>query len=107
MDLFLFPVVPDVLDVVVVLENVEHLFHVGDVLGLIELLIVLRDHLDLRGFELVALVLERLGDVVEVVGVGVDGEAASSSLSITMTPFLSNAQLTQPLTPRLPPYLSK
>ena len=75
MDLFLFPVMPDVLDVIIILEDVEHLFHVGDVLGLIELLIVLRDHLDLRRLELVALVLERLGDVVEVVGVGIDGEA--------------------------------
>ena len=48
MDLFLFPVMPDVLDVIIVLEDVEHLFHVGDVLGLIELLVVLRDHLNLR-----------------------------------------------------------
>ena len=43
---------PDVLDVIIILEDVEHLFHVGDVLGLIELLVVLRDHLDLRGLEL-------------------------------------------------------
>ena len=73
---------PDVLDIVVVLEDVEHLFHVGDILGVLELLIVLRHHFDLRRLELVALVLERLGNVVKISGVGVDREAALFRLEV-------------------------
>ena len=42
----------------------------------------LRDHLDLGGVELVALVFERLGDGVDVVGACVDGEAAFLGLEI-------------------------
>ena len=50
----LIPVVPHILDIIVILENIEHLFHVGDILGVLELLIVLRHHFDLRRLELVA-----------------------------------------------------
>lgn len=73
---------PDVLDIVILFEQVEHFFHVVAVFLLVELLVGLRDHLDLGGVELVALVFERLGDGVDVVGVSVDGEAAFLGLEI-------------------------
>ena len=100
--------------------------------SLFELLVGLGDHFDLGGVELIALVLERLGDGVEVVGVGVDGEAAvlrlgksaapASSASIMTVSSSSSlilvvddddalavkaTSVTQPVAPRLPPYLSK
>ena len=78
----LIPVVPHILHVVVVFEDIEHLFHVGDILGIFQLLIVLRHHFDLRGLELVALVLERLGHVVKISRVGVDREAALFRLEV-------------------------
>ena len=47
--LFLLPVVPDVLDVVIIFHDVDELFHQGDVLLGFQLLIVLGNHFDLRG----------------------------------------------------------
>ena len=65
---------PDVLDVVVVLHDVQQLLHLGDLLLGLQLLIVLGNHLDLGGDEGVALGGQGIGHGVEVVGVGVDGE---------------------------------
>ena len=58
---------PDVLHIVIVIEEVQHLFHVGDVLFLLQLLVILGDHLDLGGGEMVALGGEGVGHGVEVV----------------------------------------
>ena len=41
----LFPVVPDVLDIVVIFHDVDELFHQLDMLFALQLLIVLGDHL--------------------------------------------------------------
>ena len=49
--LFLLPVVPDVLHVVIIFHDVDELFHQGDVLLGFQLLIVLGNHLDLCGNE--------------------------------------------------------
>ena len=43
----LVPVVPDILDVVVILQHVQELCHVLDVVFVLQLLVVLRDHLHL------------------------------------------------------------
>ena len=73
---------PDVLHIVIVIEEVQHLFHVGDVLFLLQLLVILGDHLDLGGGEMVALGGEGVGHGVEVVGGGVDGEAVLLGLEV-------------------------
>ena len=41
----LFPVVPDVLHIVVIFHDVDELFHQSNMLGGLQLLIVLGDHL--------------------------------------------------------------
>ena len=43
---FVFPVMPDVLDIVIVFKDVDHLLHILDVLGLGELL----KNLEISGF---------------------------------------------------------
>ena len=56
----LFPVVPHVLDVFVVLEHVEHLLHVLDIVLIGELdVAVLRQHLDLYKEEINRIYKER------------------------------------------------
>ena len=45
----LFPVMPDVLDVVIIFHDVDELFHQLDVLFTLQLLIVLGNHFDLGG----------------------------------------------------------
>jgi len=72
--LVLVPVVVGVLDVLVILEHIEQLFHVLDVLVALELDIGLRDEADVRADEGIVLLLERLDHVVERVGVGRDLE---------------------------------
>ena len=47
----LFPVVPDVLHIVVIFHDVDELFHQLDVLFALQLLIVLGNHFDLGGNE--------------------------------------------------------
>ena len=47
----LFPVVPDVLHVIVVFHDVQQLLHQSDVLFGLQLLIVLGNHFDLGGNE--------------------------------------------------------
>ena len=60
--LLLFPVVPHVLDVVIILEHVEHFLHVLDIVLVVELYVaVLRQHFDLSRQELVS---GRVGDSV-------------------------------------------
>ena len=49
--LLLIPVVPDVLDVIVVFHSVDELFHLLSLLFVLELLIVLGNHFDLCGNE--------------------------------------------------------
>ena len=66
----LFPVVPDVLNVVVIFHGVDELLHHNSLL-FVQGLIVLGDHLDLSRDEGV---LAQIGDnIVEVIGGGVDG----------------------------------
>jgi hypothetical protein len=45
----LFPVVPDVLDIVIIFHDVDELFHQGHMLGAFQLLVVLGNHFDLSG----------------------------------------------------------
>ena len=47
----LFPVVPDVLDIVIIFHDVDELLHQLDVLLALQLLIVLGNHFDLCGNE--------------------------------------------------------
>ena len=47
--LFLLPVVPDVLHIVIVFHDVDELFHQSDLLLGLQLLIVLRNHFQLIG----------------------------------------------------------
>ena len=49
--LFLIPVVPDVLHIVILFHNVDELFHQLDVLFALQLLIVLGNHFNLGGNE--------------------------------------------------------
>ena len=50
-ELILIPVVPDVLHVVILFHDVQKLFHQGDVLLGLQLLIVLGNHFNLCGNE--------------------------------------------------------
>ena len=70
--LFLVPVVVGVLDVLVILEHIEELFHVLDVLVALELDVGLRNKADVRADEGIVLLLERLDNIVEGVGIGRD-----------------------------------
>ena len=120
---------PDVLDIFVIVEHLEHLGHVLDIPLVGEGDVVLRDHFDLCG-EQVVLGGKRFGHSSDIVRLRIDCEdvffrfeivrtgfqrrlkngflvRSSSSLSITMTPFLSNDHETQPAAPMFPPYLSK
>ena len=83
--LVLVPVVVGVLDVLVVVEHVEQLFHVLDVLVALELHVGLRDEADVRADEGVVLLLEGLDDVVERVGVGRDLEDVILGVEIVGT----------------------
>ena len=66
----LFPVVPDVLHVIVIFHGVDELLHHNSLL-LVQRLIVLGNHLDLSGDKGV---LAQVGNyIVEVIGGGVDG----------------------------------
>ena len=65
---------PDGLYVVVVLEVIEQLAHLGHILFLFEGDVVLRNHLDLRLDELVAELLQRLTNGREIVRRGIDLE---------------------------------
>ena len=66
----LFPVVPDVLDVVVIFHGVDELLH-HDRLLLVQRLIVLGNHFNLSGDKGV---LAQVGNhIIEVIGGGVDG----------------------------------
>ena len=47
--LFLLPVVPDVLNIVVIFHDVNELFHQSHMLGALQLLVVLGNHFDLSG----------------------------------------------------------
>ena len=47
----LFPVVPDVLHIVVIFHDLDELFHQLDVLFALQLLVVLGHHFDLSGHE--------------------------------------------------------
>ena len=49
--LFLLPVVPDVLHIVVIFHDVDELFHQGHMVGVIQGLVVLGNHFDLSGNE--------------------------------------------------------
>ena len=73
---------PDVLDVVVILEHVEHLLHALDVALVGELYIGLRDHLDLGGEQLVAVAREVFRNGGDVVRLGVDGEHVAIGLHV-------------------------
>ena len=64
--LLLLPVVVDVLDVLVILHEVDHLSHVLDVILVGELDVVLGHHVDAGGDEGIALLLQSLDDGVEV-----------------------------------------
>ena len=69
--LFLIPVVPDVLDVVVIFHGIDELFHLLDLVFAIQPLVVLGNHLDLSGDESI---LAQVGNnIVELIGKGVDG----------------------------------
>ena len=68
----LFPVVPHVLDVFVVLEHVEHLLEILNVALIGELDGVLRHHLHLRAQQLIAVVRERLSHRCHIVGISID-----------------------------------
>ena len=83
--LVLVPVVVGILDVLVVVEHVEQLFHVLDVLVALELDVGLRDEADVRADEGVVLLLEGLDDVVECVGVGRDLEDVVLGVEIVGT----------------------
>ena len=93
---------PHVLHVVVIFHGVDELFHVLDIFGVVQLLIVLRNHLDLGGDELVALGFQSGGDVVEVIRLGVDGEhglfgfkvggAGTTTIYVTSIPVLCHTE---------------
>ena len=83
--LVLVPVVVGVLDILVVVEHVEQLFHVLDVLVALELDVGLRDEADVRADEGIVLLLEGLDDVVERVGVGRDLEDVILGVEIVGT----------------------
>ena len=68
----------DVLDVLVVLHEVDHLGHVLDVILVGELDIVLGNHLDAGGSEDVALLLHGLDHGVEVVGTDYNAELVAT-----------------------------
>ena len=72
---------PDVLHVVIIFHDVDELLHQLDMLFVIQLLIVLRYHLDLSGDEGV-LLAKFLGNGIEIVGSGVDGEHIAVGLKI-------------------------
>ena len=68
--LCLFPVVPDVLDIVVIFHGVDELLH-HDSLVLVQRLIVLGNHLNLGGDK--GVLAQVCDHIVEVIGSGVDG----------------------------------
>ena len=76
---------PNGLYVVVILETIEQLAHLGHILFLLEGDVVLRNHLDLRLNELVAEFLERLADSREVIQRGADQLGWELEKLLTMT----------------------
>ena len=102
---------PYVLDIVVLFEMFEKLLHVLDLILVGESDIVRGHLLRFGGKERVSLLLEDLAYLAQVVGIGIylvylflNGIVNDS---VTITPFLVNSQLTEPVWPRFPPYLSK
>ena len=80
MHLFPLPVVPDVLDVVIIFHDVDALFHQYHTAGVIQLLVVLRRQFDLGGNEGV---LTPVGtNSVEIIGSRVDGEHIAIGLKV-------------------------
>ena len=73
----------DVLDIVVVLHDIDHLLHVLDVLWIGEGDVVLGHHLHLGGGEGVALLLHGRHHGGEGVGISVDGEALLFGLEVS------------------------
>jgi len=67
--------VPDVLDILVIVEHLEHLGHVLDIALVGEGDVVLRNHLHLRGKQTV-FGGERLGDSGNIVRLSIDREDA-------------------------------
>ena len=109
-----FPVVPDVLNVVVILELLEQLAHVLDIVLIFESGVARGNILDLCGEEGVALLLEILAYCGEIVGLCADiknavvgQEVDSSCLKLSLTPCFENMYETQPRCPLWPPNLSK
>ena len=76
---------PDVLDIVVVFHGVQHLFHLLALLFVVQLLIVLRNHLNLSRDEGILLGDHGISHGVEVIGIGVDGEYIILCLEIIGT----------------------
>jgi hypothetical protein len=72
--ILLFPVVPDILNVVVCFHDFQHLLHVLDVVLVGQSSVGLGNHLDLGLQELQALGLQSFLDGVEIIGIGVDLE---------------------------------
>ena len=83
----LFPVVPHVLDVVVVLEHIEHLLEVFDIALVGKLDGVLRHHLCLRAQQLIAVIRERLGHRSHIIGISVDRVDALVGRKVGCTGF--------------------
>ena len=65
---------PDILDVVVGLHDLQHLFHVLDVVLVGQRGVSLGNHLDLGLQELQALGLQSILDSIEIIGIGVNLE---------------------------------
>lgn len=78
--LVLVPVVVGVLDILVVVEHVEQLFHVLDVLVALELDVGLRDEADVRADEGIVLLLEALTTSLNASGSVVISKTLSSAL---------------------------
>ena len=69
MELFLLPVVQDVLNIDIIFLDVDELFHQSDLLFGLQLLIVLGNHFQLCGSE--GVLAQVSNHIIEVVGQGV------------------------------------
>ena len=78
----LLPVMPDVLHVLVILQHIQELGHAADIVLAGHGDVVLRNHLDLRAGEGIALGLQCLDNVVEAVGISGDLEHRTVGLHI-------------------------
>ena len=70
----IFEIVPDVLDIVVVVEHIEHLLELGVAVLVLELGVGVGDHFQFSGSEGVSELFELISDSGEILGLGVDGE---------------------------------